>query len=141
MTLTAAMRIAAVLSLFARPVCAAGAPGPVPAPAAVLENRRATLVIDARGQAVSLRVKAAPRELLAKPWPLVSARLKDGRLITACAASRRGDALTFDFPGGLGSAVIEVDARRDFFTFTVRSLTLANADSLTFCELPVTPAK
>jgi len=72
---------------------------------------------------------------------VVSARLKDGRQIAARAAARKGDSLTVDFQRGYGSAVIDVETCRDFFTFTVRSLTLTNADTLTFCALPIAVAK
>ena len=109
--------------------------------AATFENRRVSLDIDSHGRLTSLRTKATGRELLAKPQPLVSATLKDGTRLTARKVTRTGDALTFDFPRGLGSAVIGVDTRRDFFTFTVRSLTLTNAESLTFCNVAATPAK
>ncbi|HNX34141.1 MAG TPA: hypothetical protein PKM57_05900 [Kiritimatiellia bacterium] len=110
-------------------------------PAATFSNRRATLVIDPRGQAVSLRIKASGRELLARPQPVVSARLQDGRQLTARRVTAKGDALTFEFPRGFGTAVIGVGTHRDYFTFTVRSLTLANVQSLTFCVLPVTATK
>jgi len=106
-------------------------------PAASFKTRCATLAIDSRGQVVSLRDRESGRELLADPQPMVRARLKDGRQISARAATRRGNTLTFDFARGYGSAVIDVEARRDFFTFAVRSLTLTNAESLTFCALPV----
>ena len=104
--------------------------------AATFTNRRAVLSIDARGEAVSLRSLKDNRELLAAPVPFVSARLKDGRILSARSAVRRGDDLTFAFAHGLGTAVVGVEARRDFFTFAVRALTLTNVDSLTFCTLP-----
>jgi hypothetical protein len=107
--------------------------------AATFSNRRATLAIDAQGRAVSL-LTAAGRELLSQPTPLVSATLKDGRKLTARAVERKGDTLTFHFPRKLGAAVIDVDARRDFFAFAVRSLSLTNVASLVFCELAVAPA-
>jgi hypothetical protein len=107
--------------------------------AAAFENRRATLAIDTQGRAVSLRTRAG-RELLAEPTPLVSATLKDGRTLTARSVTRTGDALTFCFPRGLGAATIDVAAQRDFFTFAVRSCTLTNAASLTFCSLSVAPS-
>ena len=109
--------------------------------AATFENRHATLAIDTRGNVASLRTKATGRELLAQPRPFVSARLKDGRQITARKVTCEGKALTFGFQRGYGSVVIEVDEHRDFFTLTVRSLTLTNVESLTFCKLPVVPAK
>ena len=109
--------------------------------AATFKNRRATLVIDTRGQAVSLRTRASGRELLANPQPLVSARLKDGRNLSARSVTRKGDTLTCDFARGYGSAAITVDTCRDYFTFTVRSLTLTNAETLTFCALPVAVTK
>jgi len=108
--------------------------------AASYANRRATLDIDVRGQAVSLRARRDGRELLARPQPLVSARLKDGRQISARRVKRDGETLTFDFASGLGSAAVDVAAHRDFFTFTVRALTLTNAEALTFCALPVASA-
>ena len=46
--------------------------------------------------------------MLDKPQPLVSATLKDGSRITARSVTRKGDALTFAFPRGLGSAVVTV---------------------------------
>ena len=104
------------------------------APPVNFSNRRATLALDTRGAAVSLRSKKNGRELLAQPQPLVSARLKDGRQLSARKASRAGNTLTFEFPRGLGSAVLAVENHRDFFTFTVRSLTLTNVASLTFCS-------
>ncbi len=109
--------------------------------AATFSNRRAAFSVDTRGNIVSLRTKGTGRELLDHPQPLVSARLKDGRQISARAASRAGDTLTFAFPRGAGAAVIDVKTQRDFFTFTVRSLTLTNVDALTFCSLPVTVTK
>lgn len=109
--------------------------------AATFENRRATLAIDTQGRVTSLRAKDTRRELLAKPQPLVTARLEDGRVLTARRVTRKGHTLTFAFPRNLGSAVIDVDTHHDFFTFTVRSLTLTNAASLTFCNLAVTPVK
>lgn len=109
--------------------------------AATFANRRATLTIDTQGRAVSLRTRDTRRELLAKPHPLVTARLADGRSLTARSVTRKGDTLTFAFPRSAGAAVVDVDTHRDFFTFTVRSLTLTNAASLTFCSLAVAPAK
>ncbi len=106
-------------------------------PAVRLSNGHADLSLDARGQVVSLRARALERELLARPQPFVSARLKDGRVLSARTLKRDGNTLTFGFARGLGEACVEVDVRHDFITFTVRSLTLANAASLTFCSLPV----
>ena len=108
--------------------------------AATFSNRRATLAVDTRGDVISLRSRKDGRELLAEPRPLVTARLKDGRTLSARKATRTGDTLTFEFPRGLGAAVLAVETHRDFFTFTVRSLTLTNAASLTFCSLAVTTA-
>jgi hypothetical protein len=105
--------------------------------AATFENRHATLAIDTYGQAVSLRNRTSGRELLAAPQSLVAARLKDGRQISARKVTRKGDTLTFLFTRHGGSATIDVETHRDFFTFTVRSLTLTNVASLTFCALPV----
>ncbi|HPA17570.1 MAG TPA: hypothetical protein PLU30_07465 [Verrucomicrobiae bacterium] len=108
--------------------------------AATFENRRAVLAIDRQGRAMSVRCKASDRELLARPQPLVSARLKDGRQLTARKATSNDGVLTFEFARGLGNAVIAVDAHDDFFTFTIRSLTLPDVASLTFVNLPVTAA-
>ena len=113
----------------------------VPTLAATFKNRRATLAIDTRGQAFSLRTRERGRELLANPQPFVSAHLKDGRQLSARSVTRKGDTLTFDFARGYGSAVIAVDTRRDYFTFTVSSLTLTNVEALTFCALPVAVTK
>lgn len=104
---------------------------------ATFKNRHATLAIDTRGQAVSLRSRTSGRELLAAPQPFVSVRLKDGRQLSARTVTRKGDTLTFAFARDYGSATIEVDTHRDFFTFVVRSLSLTNVASLTFCALPV----
>jgi hypothetical protein len=109
--------------------------------AATFENRRARFAIDAQGRITSLRCKASDRELLARPQELVSARLNDGRQLTARKASFHRGELTFEFPRGQGAAVLAVDTRKDFFTFTVRSLTVSNVAALTFCSLPVTAAK
>ncbi len=109
--------------------------------AASFENRRATLAIDAHGRISSLRTKASGRELLARPQELISARLKDGRQITARKATFADGALTFEFPRGQGAAVLAVDARPDFFTITIRSLSLSNVAALTIFNLPVTAAK
>jgi len=109
--------------------------------AATFENRRATLAIDVRGRIAFLRSKASGRELLARSQELVSARLKDGRRITAREASFSNGALTFKFPRGQGAAVLAVDTREDIFTFTIRSLSVSNVSALTFFNLPVTVAK
>ncbi|HRZ47440.1 MAG TPA: hypothetical protein P5555_19860 [Candidatus Paceibacterota bacterium] len=109
--------------------------------AATFENRHATLAIDSRGRITSVRSKASGRELLARPQELMSARLKDGRQITARKASFANGALTFEFPRGQGAAVLVVDARPDFFTFAIRSLGVSNAATLTFVNLPVAAAK
>lgn len=81
--------------------------------AATFESRRATLAIDTLGRITSLRSKVSGRELLARPQELVSARLKDGRQITARKASFAAGALTFEFSHGQGTAVVAVDARED----------------------------
>jgi hypothetical protein len=104
--------------------------------AATFSNRRASFSVDTRGNVTSLRTKAG-RELLAQPQALVSARLRDGRLLTARQASRSGNTLTFAFPRNLGTAEIDVDTHHDFFTFTVRSLSLTHVASLAFCTIPV----
>jgi hypothetical protein len=109
--------------------------------AATFENRRATFAVDTRGRVVSLRSKASNRELLAHPQELVSAKLKDGRQLTARKASFKNGALTFEFPRGAGTAVLAVDTRKDHFTFTIRSLTLPDVASLSFFNLPVTTTK
>lgn len=109
--------------------------------AATLENCHVLLKIDTQGRIFSLRDKASGRELLTHPQPLVSVRLKNGQQITTRKASRNGNALNFDFPRGLGSAVLDVDAHSDFFTFAVRSLSVSNVDSLTFFTLPVTTTR
>jgi len=109
--------------------------------AATFENRRATLAVDTRGRAFSLRSRASARDLLLRPTPLVTATLKDGSRLTARRAARDGSTLTFAFGRNAGTAAIKVDTCRDFFTFTVESLTLTNAASLTFCALAVEPAK
>jgi hypothetical protein len=115
-----------------------GAPQPV---VATFENARATLTIDAGGRIASLRSKASGRELLAHPQEIVSARLKDGRQITASKASLRDGAIRFEFSGGQGAAVLGVDTRSDYFTFTIRSLSVSDVASLTFFSLAVIPAK
>lgn len=107
---------------------------------ASLQNKRTALKIDALGRVVSLKSKASGRELLARRQELVSARLNDGRVTTARKASFADGALTFTFPHGEGDAVIAVDTKDDFFTFTLRSLTLPDVSSLTFVNLPVTPS-
>lgn len=112
-----------------------------PALAATFKNRRATLAIDVRGRVASLRSKTSGRELLARPQELVSARLKDGRRITARKASFANGALTFEFSRGQGAAVLAVDTRPDFFTFTIRSLSVRDVTALTFFNLPVAAAK
>lgn len=112
-----------------------------PSLAATFENRRATLQIDTRGRIVSLRGKTSGRELLARPQELVSARLAGGRQVTARKASFADGALTFSFPYGEGAAVVGVETHEDFFTFTLRSLTLPGVEELTFVNLPVAPAK
>lgn len=104
---------------------------------ATFENQHATLDIDTHGQAVSLRKKDTGRELLAYSQPFVSIRLNDGRTLSARHVEREGNRLIFDFQRGYGSAEINVDTHRDFFTFTVRALTVTNATALTFCSLPV----
>ena len=109
--------------------------------AATFANRRATLAVDVQGRIVSLRSKASGNELLARAQELVTARLKDGRQLTARKASYQHGELTFEFPRGQGAAVLAVDTRKDFFTFTVRSLTVSNVAALTFCSVPVSAAK
>jgi len=106
------------------------------APVAVFENRHARMAVDARGRIASLFGKASNRELLARPQELVAVRLADGRQATARRASRRGDTLRFDFGRGLGSATVDVATHRDFLTFTVRELTVTNAEELTFLHVP-----
>ncbi|MDD4870207.1 MAG: hypothetical protein PHR77_06570, partial [Kiritimatiellae bacterium] len=113
----------------------------VQTPAAKFENRRAVLAIDTKGRVISLFNKASRRELLARPQPLISARMKDGRQLSVRKVSLNGNELTFEFPRGQGTAVLTVDKHRDFFTFTIRSLTLPDVDSLTFLSLPVTVTK
>lgn len=110
-------------------------------PAATFENRHVTLTLDAQGSMTSLRTKKSRRELLARPQPMVSARLKDGRTLAARTVVRSRNTLNFGFPRGLGSAVISVDAQRDLFTFTLESLTLSNVSSLVFCQVPVITTK
>ncbi|MBU4459914.1 MAG: hypothetical protein KJ579_05050, partial [Verrucomicrobia bacterium] len=117
------------------------ADAPAPALAAMFKNRHATLAVDTRGRIVSLRNRTSGRELLARPHPLVTVRLADGRQLTARTAVLDGHSLTFTFPGGVGTAVLDVDAQREFFTFAIRSLTVSNAESLTFLALPVVPAR
>ena len=109
--------------------------------AATLENRRARLVIDTQGRLVSLRNRASGREMLPRPHIPVSARLTDGRRLSARRASYRDRTLSFEFPRGLGTVDVGVDIKSDFFTFTVRSLSASNVASLTFFSLPVTAAK
>ena len=115
-----------------------GAPLPV---LATFENNRAALAIDAGGRIASLRSKASGRELLAQPQEVVSARLKNGRQITASKASLGDRAIRFEFAGGQGAAVLGVDTRSDYFTFTIRSLSVSDVASLTFFSLPVTTVK
>jgi len=111
----------------------------IPQPLAVsLENRHATLAIDGRGRITSLRSKHSDRELLLRPQALISARLKDGRLISARKASFDRGTLNFSFAQKLGMAAIEVGTQDDFFTFAISSLTLSNVASLSFVNLPVT---
>ncbi len=105
---------------------------------AVFENRRAILTIDKQGQITSLINKSTSRDLLARPQYLVSARLKDGKQITARKVLLKGNELTFEFPRHAGNAVLTVDKHRDFFTFIVKTVTLPDIDSLTFVNVPVT---
>ena len=137
--------ILVVLGLAAEAGAQAGAPADGPANAAPLaatfENQRAAMAVDQRGRITSLRSKTSGRELLALPRELVSVRLADGRQTAATTASFADGALTFGFPGGLGTAVLAVDARPDFFTLTVRSLNVPGVAVLTFLDLPVTAAK
>ncbi len=109
--------------------------------AATFGNDRVALAVDRRGRITSLRNKASGRELLAHPQELVSVRLTDGRQLAAGTASFADGALTFEFPGGLGAAVLGVEARPDFLTFTIRSLSVPGVAALTFVDLPVTAAK
>ncbi len=107
------------------------------APVATFENRHARLVIDARGRIASLFGRTSKRELLARPQELVSVRLADGRPATARRAARHGDTLLFEFGRGLGHAALDVETHRDFFTFSVREVTVTNAEELTFLQVPV----
>lgn len=109
--------------------------------AASFENHRAKFKIDTHGRIISLHAKDSERELLAQPQELVSARLKDGRQITARKVTFKRGELTFEFPQHLGTAVFGVDEHRDFFTFTIRSLSLTNVASLTFFNVPVAANK
>ncbi|MDD4016945.1 MAG: hypothetical protein PHV28_03270, partial [Kiritimatiellae bacterium] len=109
--------------------------------AATFKNKHATFQIDTQGKAVSLRSRASGRELLADSHPLVSVRLADGRVISARRAARTGNRLTFDFPSGYGSAVVDIEPRREYFDFTVRALTVTNVEAFTFCALPVAVTK
>jgi hypothetical protein len=109
--------------------------------AATFANDRVSMAVDVRGRVVSLQCKASQHELLADPRPMVAARLKDGRMVRPRKASLSGNTLTFEFPRGQGVAAIAVDTHKDFFTFTIRSLTLPDVAALTFCELAVTPTK
>ncbi len=108
---------------------------------ATFENKRTKLEVDTLGRVVSLKSKASGRELLARRQELVSARLKDGRVTTARKATFADGALTFTFPHGQGQAVVDVKTEGDFFTFTLRSLTLPEVTELSFVNLPVTPTK
>ena len=56
--------------------------------AATLANERVSMAVDVRGRVVSLRCKASQHELLARPQSMISARLKDGRLLRARARLR-----------------------------------------------------
>jgi len=144
---TRAMSAAEVAALAQEPAKASAAytlvdESKTPQPlAASFENRHATLAIDVWGRVVSLRSKPLGRELLARPQKLVSVRLKDGRQMTARKASFQEGLLTFEFPRGEGTAVLALEPRDDYFTFTVRALTVPEVDSLTFFNLPVTADK
>ncbi len=105
--------------------------------AARFANRHAELVIGTDGQVLSLRSKKSKRELLSSAQPMVSALLADGRRISARSVIRKGKTLEFGFSRGKGTCTLEVNARRDFFEFTVTDLTLADVESLTFCALPM----
>ncbi|HRU19772.1 MAG TPA: hypothetical protein P5125_05385 [Kiritimatiellia bacterium] len=110
-------------------------------PFARFRTRHAELTLNARGRVTSLRNRASGRELLVRPTPLVSARLRNGQRITARSVTRQGDALTFGFATHAGSAVVAIDAHREFFNFTLRTHSLTDATELVFCELPVRPTR
>ena len=110
-------------------------------PVMTLENRHVRFELDAQGQLTSLRTKKSQRELLARLQPFVSARLKDGRTLTARTVTRDANKLNFAFQRGLGSAVLSVDSENDFFTFTLESLSLTNVSSFVFCQVPVITTK
>ena len=112
-----------------------------PALAATFATDHAALAIDVRGRAVSLRSKLSGRELLERPQEMLSARLQNGRTIVARKASLQGDELTFEFSHRQGAAALAVKAHKDFLTFTVRSLTVPEVESLTFCNLAVAATK
>lgn len=109
--------------------------------AATFSNDRATLAIDTRGRIASLRDKPSGRELLAKPRELVSARLKDGRQITARKATLRDGLLAFEFAGRQGSATLAIEPRKQHFTIAIRALTVPDVANLTFFNLLPVPVK
>jgi hypothetical protein len=110
-------------------------------PAVIFENRYARMVIDQQGRISSLINTVNKHELLGQPQSLVSARLKDGGQLTARRVTMKGNELTFDFPRGTGKVVLTVDKHKDFFTFTVRSLTVPGVESLTFADIPIMTSK
>jgi len=105
-------------------------------PMAVIENQLARLEIDARGRCIALIEKSTARNLLAKPGPMATVKVKGSELRrTAC--SYVDGRLTLGFGQDEAKVVLQCDSKGRYWTFTVLAVEGKGVESLAFLSLPL----
>ena len=104
-----------------------------------LETRWATMSIGDDGTILSLKEKDSGRELIAGRQPVLAVHQTSGRRLQARRMRRQDDLLVADFPRGIGSAAIRIEAKDQYFVVTPAAVDVADVAQFTFFQLSPAP--
>ncbi|NLF70177.1 MAG: hypothetical protein GX575_14155 [Candidatus Anammoximicrobium sp.] len=104
-----------------------------------LETRWATMVVGDNGTILSLQEKGSGRELLDAPHPVLAVELASKRRLQARRLRSEDGLLVADFPRGVGSAAIRVEAQEHYFTVKAAKLSVPDAQRFTFFQISPAP--
>ena len=91
------------------------------------------------GTILSLKEKDSGRELIAGRQPVLAVQQTSGRRLQARRMRRQDDLLVADFPRGIGSAAIRIEAKDQYFVVTPAAVDVADVAQFTFFQLSPAP--
>lgn len=108
--------------------------------AVTLENQQVRLLLDAKARVVGIVDRKSGKDYAAKTPPYFALLRKDGKEYRPTACALNQGQLRVDF-GKNGSAVLDVNGKKQYFVVKVRSVTGDDVESLSYLSVRVKPAK